>query len=125
MRYKASSLEKCFACAASGTEGEMKRVFQNTAERLRSGAVTADPFRECLDETADCLSLTEEDRRCFGGFCERLGTADMKSTLKDLRCTLARCEKAYAEAERNEQKWGGVFLKGGWLCGIAVALFFL
>jgi stage III sporulation protein AB len=125
LSYTAPGLEQCLRRAAEPAAGEVKGVFLDAAARLKDSADGEASFRGALTARRDRLALTDEDIAEIRRFGHRLGAADMENTLKQLNYTAERTALALRDAEESEAKWSRVFSGGGWLCGAALALFFL
>lgn len=124
MSYAASSLEICFRRAGKAIEGTLAQIFFFTAEGIAVGNDDGS-FGKFLSEMRDELFLTDADLEWMCRFGIGLGAADLENTLKSLEYMEKRTEEALRIAEQNENRWGRVFLRGGWLLGFAAALVFI
>ena len=124
MSYAAPSLEVCFRRAGDATEGTMAQIFSLAADGI-AAEKDEGAFGKALMMMREDLFLTDGDLEWMGRFGVGLGVADLENTLKSLGYMEERAKEALRTAEQNENRWGRVFLRGGWLLGFAVALVFI
>ena len=125
LAYVTPSLAECFSLAAATAGGTVGQVFAAAADGVAANCGGEVAFRDGLLAHRGELALTDDDIAWMMRFGERLGETDLAQTLKQLRYGEERAERALADAVANEKKWSRVFLGGGWLGGVAAALFFL
>lgn len=125
MQYEAAALSVCFQRAGNVLDGALRELFFDTAERIKESGNGEKAFLFSLQEHRDELAFTEKDIEAIKRFANGLGEKDLEQALKDLNCLKERMKESLDEANRNEEKWGRLFLHGGWLTGICTALIFL
>ena len=123
--YHGTALAACFERAAAAVSSAIKDVFLQTASSLSENKSGAESLSFALTSQRERLSLTEADLEVCAALGLRLGEDDRERTLKHIDYIEANIKKCLSEARANSEKWHRVFLGGGWLGGIALALFFL
>ena len=118
-------LADCFERAARTMTTAIKDVFLLTAAALKENKSGDEAVGGAVAAQRERLSLTDADLEVCAALGLRLGENDREHTLKHLDYMEASAEKCLGEAYENSAKWDRVFLGGGWLGGIALALFFL
>lgn len=125
MSYEAPSLELCFDRASKATRGIVSNIFSDISINISEGECGETSVWNVLKLYRDDLALTDQDMEQLFRLGYGLGENDLEHALKDLAHGEAALEEIIKEADRNEKKWGRLFLHGGWLMGICAALFFV
>lgn len=125
MQYETASLSECFQRAGESLNGALQRLFLDTAEYIRKNGNGERAFLCSLKKHQEDLAFVEKDLELIKRFAKGLGEKDLEQALKDLNYLKERMAESLAEAGKNEEKWGRLFLHGGWLTGICMVLIFL